>query len=97
VERRGLEPALSCKTACEMRFVDPGVVTPAVPVLELCADVMGRPTPLAVGSFRRRGQSTLQPGHSQVQFKFETGGGIFGLRAGEDATQSRELVVRRLS
>jgi hypothetical protein len=48
VERRGFEPPrFPAKTACEMRFVDPGVVTRAVPVLEICGDVLRDVTVLA--------------------------------------------------
>ena len=48
VELRGFEPPrFPAKTACEMRFVDPDVVTRAVPVLEICADVLRDVTVLA--------------------------------------------------
>jgi hypothetical protein len=48
VELRGFEPPrFPAKTACEMRFVDPGVVTQAVTVLEICGDVLRDATVLA--------------------------------------------------
>jgi hypothetical protein len=48
VELRKFEPPrCPAKTAREMRFVDPGVVTRAVPVLEICADVLRDVTVLA--------------------------------------------------
>src|SRR5271163_4908345 len=48
VELRGFEPPrFPAKTACEMRFVDPDVVTRAVVVLEVCADVLRDVTVLA--------------------------------------------------
>jgi hypothetical protein len=44
----GIEPPrFPAETACEMRFVDPGVVTRAVVVLEICADVLRHVTVLA--------------------------------------------------